>query len=175
MKLLFITFFVFFINALNAQDNIFDASRKGDVKQIEEILTEDPNLANSKDEMGYTPLILAAYRNQLETVKILLKYGAKVDEGFGQGTALHGACYKGFFDIAKFLVENNADVNSTDANGTTPIKYSTLSKNVEISTLLFNNGADVNHKDNTGNSALDYAEQLEIKELIEIYNSNKSK
>ena len=54
-------------------------------------------------------------------------------------------------EIAKFLIENGADVNAIDVCNDTPLHYV---ENLEIAKLLLENGANVNAVDNGGSTPI---------------------
>ena len=87
----------------NAQ-SVFDAARSGDIERLEVLYLEFPDTLDVTDENGFTPLILATYRNQVEAVEYLLDHGVNTDYLSQEGTALHAACYKGSIKIAKLLI-----------------------------------------------------------------------
>jgi ankyrin repeat protein len=69
-------------------------------------------------------------------------------------TPLFLACYKEYFEIAKYLIESGADVNQGIENNYTPLMISCLLGNEKIINLLILKGANVNAKDSMGESAL---------------------
>ena len=151
--------------------DVYSAARKGDTITLLTLIEINKDTINTVNEYGHTPLILAAYNNQIETVKFLTSHGVKINYKSSQGTALHGAAYKGYFDIIKLLVESGAETNIQDDNGAVALSYSTIAKNTIVSTYLFNAGANVFLKDATGDSPLDYAIALNLTELIVLYKS----
>jgi ankyrin repeat protein len=56
--------------------------------------------------------------------------------------------------VAKYLIENKADVNLTDNNNRTPLCIAVKLRNVEIVKLLLDNGADINMADENGDTPL---------------------
>lgn len=60
-------------------DPIHDAARKGDVKKIKDILQNDPKAVSAKDNVGDTPLHLAALHGQVAAVQALIDAGADVN------------------------------------------------------------------------------------------------
>lgn len=161
---------VAFIGAINmyAQSNIFEISRKGDVKAMKEILQKDASLIDSKNESGFTALILASYRNNVDVVSFLIEKGAKIDVISEMGTALMAATYKGNAEIVKILLDNGANPNSTDPNGTTALHYACLLQNEEIVKLIKAKNPKIDIKDNKGKTALDYAIALENIEIVKL-------
>ncbi|MEO9660356.1 MAG: ankyrin repeat domain-containing protein, partial [Maribacter dokdonensis] len=62
----------------NAQ-NIFEASRTGDVETLRNLYNQNKESINAVDSKGFTPLILSAYNNQKEVVSFLLEKGCDVN------------------------------------------------------------------------------------------------
>ena len=58
---------------------------------------------------------------------------------------LFNACKYGHFEIAKFLIENGANVNITFYD-ITPLIVACQHRNIDIAKLLINKGADINHR-----------------------------
>ena len=62
-----------------------------------------------QDSKGYTPLIIAAYNGNKETVEWLLAHNANPDVQDNSGnTALMGVCFRGYTDVAGILLKNKA-------------------------------------------------------------------
>ncbi|KDN51501.1 hypothetical protein RSAG8_00046, partial [Rhizoctonia solani AG-8 WAC10335] len=60
----------------NAEDSVHGYAVGGNLEKLGELLTEQPELVNSRDEFEYTPLHLATDRGHLEAVRLLLDKGA---------------------------------------------------------------------------------------------------
>ena len=73
---------------------------------------------------GASALHLAVLKNNQEIVQLLLDNGADIDikalDEF-KGSPLEWAAFFGIKEIAVFLVESGADINSKNAYGTTPL------------------------------------------------------
>ena len=86
---------------------------------------EDPHGWRSQaHSVGWTALHIAAERNDLSIVELLLKRGANpncVDQ-FGR-TPLFAACrnYRSFKRLIRSLIDAGADVNAADKHGYTPL------------------------------------------------------
>jgi ankyrin repeat protein len=76
---------------------------------------------------GYTPLILAAGFNMVETVDSLLNYKTPIDapNKFGH-TPFTYACASGNSDVARMLLFFGADVHHTTAEGRTGLHYACM-------------------------------------------------
>ena len=57
---------------------------------------------------------------------------------------LYTACFNGYVEVAKLLIEKGADVNTTISNGFTPLYVACLNGDAELVKLLIEKGADVN-------------------------------
>jgi ankyrin repeat protein len=68
-------------------------------------------------------------------------------------TPLHVACLCGNTEMASFLLQLNADVNSRDAKGRSPLYVASLGGYVEVVTALLVAGAEVNARTNDGLSS----------------------
>jgi ankyrin repeat protein len=79
--------------------------------------------ANSRDEYGYTPFMLAFGEGHMGVVKVLLQHVGPeaLQETNEQGmTALHYAAWCGKEEIVSFLLGQGAQADSRDEDGTTP-------------------------------------------------------
>jgi ankyrin repeat protein len=86
--------------------NIAVAAAKGDVPRLKELLDSGVSI-ESQDQIGETPLYLAANNGHMEAAQFLLDKGADVNGGApgGQmGTPLQGALLAKKYDIAKLLL-----------------------------------------------------------------------
>ena len=165
---LFVSLFYSSFNIVCFGQDIFDVCRKGDVETLKHLISIDPSIVNSRNESGFTPLIVAGYRNQLGIVKLLLDNKADINTISGEGSVLMGTCYKGNLEMAKFLIERGADVNTENELGTTPLMYAILSENIELIKLLLSHGASKDVKERSGKSAIDYAGQSGNNQIIEL-------
>lgn len=72
-------------------------------------------------------------------------------------TPLHVAVNNDRFEIAKFLLENGADINARNKHGLTPLHLAAKNGNVELTQMLISRNARKDIRDYWGQSALMYA------------------
>ena len=98
------------------------------------------------------PLEKASEDGHVEIVKLLLKYGADIEQGnedLGH-TPLHSAADNGCYDVAKVLLENGAKVDSRGIGYDTPLHIAVMSDRLEVLPLLLEHNANVNALDESG-------------------------
>lgn len=121
----------------------------------------DPNLA---DESGNTPLVAAVDQRSIESAKLLLDAGAKVDPPpLAPNGALHEAAKLGDLEMVTLLLNHPADVNGKNAQGDTPLLtlarsgYGDPPVRTEIAKLLMQHGANPGLSDKNGIKAFEVA------------------
>lgn len=158
-----------FINSnLFAQVDIFSLVRLNDVTELKKAFLNQPTNINQSNENGFTPLILAAYKGNLEIVEFLLLEGANINYQSEMGTALTAAVFKGNVELSSLLLHNKANPNITDINGISPLMYAVQFKNKEIIKLLLSFNADKSFVDNKGKTAFEYALLSNDEEVINL-------
>src|SRR5881397_1148056 len=71
---------------------------------------------------GLTPLLFASREGSLETARVLVDAGAKVDKtSFDGSSPLLVAVQNGHYEIARFLLDHGADPNQANTKGWTPL------------------------------------------------------
>lgn len=82
-------------------------------------------------------------------------------------TPLHYAAAGNHVEIAKFLIDNGANINmKTGADGKSALHWAAFHGHLNVVELLISKGAQINDKDDDGNTALDLAKQTEKRNLI---------
>src|SRR5690606_34893505 len=100
---------------------------------------------NATQPDGTTPLHWAAYKLDLELVRMLLERGAEphVTNRFG-ASPLDEAVKAANLPLAKMLLEAGADPDSPNFDGETALMLAARAGDVELAALLLEHGADVN-------------------------------
>lgn len=88
---------------------IFSLLHDDDIIISRAVLVHDATLARYRDELGFTPLILAANLGSFRTCSLLLEYGAEANVANIHGfTALHAAAQSGSLETVITLLERGA-------------------------------------------------------------------
>ncbi|MGE8414607.1 MAG: ankyrin repeat domain-containing protein [Pseudomonas sp.] len=131
----------------------FDAARRGDVEMLDTFIESGYSL-DTRDDKGYTALILAAYHGQGLAVEHLLVAGADAcAQDLRGNTALMGAIFKGEVRIARRLMAADCSPDQRNAAGQTAAMYAGLFKRTELLQALAAKGANLDAEDPLGNSA----------------------
>ncbi|KAF7358075.1 Arp, Ankyrin repeat protein [Mycena venus] len=91
-----------------------------------------------------TALQVASDEGHIETVKVLLDKGAKVEKSGYRIAALSLACQEGRTDVVRLLLENGADINAQGGGHGSPLGFACANGEIDIVRLLLENGADIN-------------------------------
>jgi hypothetical protein len=163
----FVFLLFIFSGSVYGQD-IFECCRTGNTKKLVRILKKQPELTRQTNENGFSPLIIATYRNQEQCVRLLLQQGADPNQSSQEGTALIGACYKNNQNIALLLLQQGASPNVVGISGMSPLIFAAQNRNKTLVDSLLMKGADKKHRDAMDRTAYDYAIALEFTELTPI-------
>jgi ankyrin repeat protein len=119
----------------------------GNLSRVEDLLKAHPSLANAKNMdrgsgNGWEPLHVAANLGDPDLVKLLVRYGAKVDARDNRGlTPLLWTAFAGRHDAAAALLSNGADINARGPDGRTTLELAKLSLDNKLIELLRERGA----------------------------------
>ena len=151
------------------------AAQSGDTDTISLIHTHLPNI-ESKTGDGYTPLMVAAFTNNLDAVKWFLEKGAAVNtdnvqvvksvikrgadpslmDNTGWNT-LHLAAVGGDTDIISLIHTHLPNIESKTDEGYTPLMAAAVSGKLHAVQWFVEKGATVTFEDARGLNALHYA------------------
>jgi len=131
---------------------------------------------NAPDEIGRTPLMLAAEAAKRETVRLLLDKGALANaRGFEGNTALHLAAEQDDLALTKLLLAKGAQVNSRTEYGTTPMHNAAAYGQIECVRLLIESGGDIDAHDHFGSTPLSEAAQSTFRAVVQLLISRGAK
>ena len=152
---------------------LWKAIQSGNIDAVKQHLDAGTDV-NWDASSGWTQLTWAAHENRTKIGKLLIEYGAGVNEhGRTVGhTALHEACRNGHKEFVELLIANDVDVNLKRKFGSTPLAWA---ENREITELLLANGADVNARNNDGFTPLDSAIQQKKTETADLLRKHGGK
>jgi len=120
---------------------IHDATKAGEVAQVEALLRADSSLAGQPDagsQYQDLPLHIAARHGHIEVARALLAAGAEIDGGDSdQSTPLDVAAISRQAEMVGFLVTAGADLNHRDNNGAYSLSFAvTAGDSACVQTLL---------------------------------------
>jgi ankyrin repeat protein len=129
---------------------------KNNAKKVISVLANakgiDIDRTNIQDE---SPLMFAAYENNMVAAKILISQGAEVNKtGW---SPLHYAATKGHIEMIKYLLDHSAYIDAESPNGTTPLMMATQYSTQQTVQILINAGADPSLKNQLNLTAVDFA------------------
>jgi hypothetical protein len=146
------------ITAERAQALLFDAAKLGRAELVPGLVAAGAD-ANAKDARGFTPVILAAYNDQLATLDALIAARADAclpdrDQG---NTALMGAAFRGHDVIAARLLTAGCAVDARNKAGQTALMMAALFGRTAQVDMLIAAGADARAADASGRTAASVA------------------
>tara|TARA_B100001175_G_C19105460_1_gene447200 strand:+ start:173 stop:604 length:432 start_codon:yes stop_codon:yes gene_type:complete len=107
---------------------------------------------------------IACTNGDLDTVKRIINTRSlnNIDIRSPEGwTGLIISCFNERYEIVKFLIANNANINAINTKGTSVLMYAKTpvqqnQNDTKILKLIIDAGADINHLDSFNKSTLDY-------------------
>ena len=166
-------------NNQDRPDPFYFAARKG-FSEICEMIMENMEEKNPKDECGITPLHQAAEYGELEVCKLIIE-NVQCDKEICKRyqcdknpnndinfTPLHMAAMNGHIQVCKFIIENVCEnpkprsdrgdsKNPKCCDGTTPLHKAALRGHLQVCQLIIENVQQKNPKDKYMCTPFDYA------------------
>jgi ankyrin repeat protein len=155
---------------------LMTAARTGNENVVKALISHGADVNAKEQWQEQTALMWAAAENHPAAIKVLAAAGADLNAHskvlsfpeykyetngmavfilpHGGWTALMYAARQNSMDAVAALADVKADLNATDADGTTALQLAIINLHYDLATLLLNKGADVNVQDSTGMTAL---------------------
>jgi methionyl-tRNA formyltransferase len=121
---------------------LFEYVQAGDAEKVNEIalLVDNVDVTNRQ---GWSPLMIAAYNNDLPIVMALLKAGANINSSNKKGTtvlmyAKAGAIRTNELHTLKYLLMQGADYTAVDITGKSVLDYARVEDNADVVNCLEN-------------------------------------
>lgn len=141
---------------------LYEAAKTGNLKLVKQLLNKgaNPNARGigytNHDENGevknsdqkWTALMISAYNNHLNVMKLLIEKGANITAYNTIGyTALHYACQSNHSEAAKLLLEHNAaDYDTAKVKSGIPLYWALSYENEILSNLLIDKEENLNYE-----------------------------
>ena len=109
-----------------------------EIRRIQKMIQDSPDLINATGEGGMTPISRAAGAGWLRVVAFLLDHGAVLDSA-----ALFQATQWGNKAMVDFLIARGADVNATDDSGGTALHLAAQKGYLSVAETLIQHGANL--------------------------------
>jgi ankyrin repeat protein len=94
---------------------------------------QDIGVDNYANEMGWTPLHVAAWTGNVELTNLLLRYGFKANQGNAEGwTPAHVAAWNGHQPILEKLIEYGIDISKGNNNGWNPLHLAVANYHLDV-------------------------------------------
>lgn len=117
-----------------------DAIGKGDMKVVKKYVEEGVDV--NVGYFAWTPILMAAAKNQLEAVKYFAEHGAKLDyqHPLTKWTAFVHAAYDGNEQMVRYLAEKGADINKKIRGDVSVVRLMRDEGNTKMVDLLLSLG-----------------------------------
>ena len=174
----------------------FEAVKRGDLAEVERMISQEPGLLNSRTQAGVSAVLLAIYYGNPAVADLLIDHGAPLDifESAAAGRlervksllaadpslvnayaadgfqALGLAAFLGHEEVVQFLLAQGATVNSPSNNAqrVQPLHSAVAGKHLEIAGQLLSHGAQVNACQSGGFTPLHGAAQNGQVEMLQL-------
>ena len=152
-----------------ADVRLVEAVRAGDRPATLALLAAEVDV-NGAQRDGATALHWAAYRDDLEAVRLLLEAGAAAGVANELGvTPLHLACVNGNARVVRALLSAGADPRAALPSGETALMTAARTGSADAVTALVAGGADVNARESMdGQTALMWAVSQQHSEVVDV-------
>ena len=116
------------------------AAKSGDTAHVRRLLAHDQTLLLARDKDGSTPLHCAAWKGNVDVVRILLDAGAPINDHNQNShwgtTPLHAAAHGNQRAVAELLLARGGDVKAKNLNGRTPLEETSVHNATAVARLF---------------------------------------
>jgi uncharacterized protein len=150
--------------------DIFEATSLGRPDLVEEMVTQNPRLANARSGDGFTPLHFAAFFGEESVARVLMEHHADagaVANNPMQVMPLHSAAAARNLAIVRALLEHGAPVNARQQKGWTALHAAAQHGDQAMVELLLKYGANPNARDEHGLTPDEIADEKGHVEIAE--------
>ncbi|CAI9718943.1 repeat domain-containing [Octopus vulgaris] len=151
------------------QFHLVGAIESGNLVQVQKLVNNGVNI-DCIILLVKTPLIHAMEQGQEHIASYLISSGAntnKAERNAWFRHPLHTAVFKNMYNIVLKLLVHGAVIEAQDGNGMTPLTYSAIYGNSEITKLLVSYGANLNHEDFVNRIALHFAAERNLLDIAD--------
>lgn len=165
---------LFLITAAQAKD-IIDETKAGNLAEVKNLLEGAPQLVDTTDEVGRTPLHWAARGVHVDVLSYLISRGADVNaQDVNLVTPLHSVCSRGHVVAAGILIDNDANLAAAMFDFSTPLHLAVSNGNADLVSLLVKNGAPLKKRDVREDTPLHTAAHSNKWDLVNLITSHIS-
>ncbi|MCJ1439073.1 hypothetical protein MMC27_008464 [Xylographa pallens] len=146
-----------------------EAAQIGATEVVQLLIERGANLDLAPSIWEDGPLIVAAGKDHIEVVRVLLTAGANSRaQQSGGWSCLHYALHNKNKEMAALILEYSPDVNASTRVGVRPLHLASMAGFVDICSQLVDLGAEVEAKDSGGLTALRVAVQAGQLEAVKM-------
>lgn len=116
--------------------DICTAAMLGYEDEVASMLAENPILSQASGAHDIPVMYYPAISGNISIAERLLAAGADVNAGEGGNTPLHGAAGFGHAEMARWLLEHDANPFAVDFNGKTPVELAQANGHTVVTELL---------------------------------------
>lgn len=152
-----------------AGGEVMTATESEEVKRIQRLIKDSPDLVDAKDANGQTPLVQAAEKGQLMVARFLLDSGADVNaRDKTSNTALYVAARAGHKGMVELLLSRKAELDLGPPSGG-PLFAAASRGYKSVVEVLLAHGADVNARNSSGETSLHLAAGADRRAVLEMF------
>jgi ankyrin repeat protein len=137
-----------------------------------ELLMKAGANANHRNDMGWTPVHMAAGTDNVDALRIMRRYGAEIEVRCNRyNTALHAAVNQRCFSSLEYLLDQGVNPDRANLEGMTPLLRAAEKEDATSFKLLLEFGADRDLKDRRGRDVKSIVQQSNWVEGLQLLES----